>query len=172
MAKSLKLTIILFAFVAFILVSCGPFGNNESTLPDTRPADFNFVLNYGVLAKNQIDTYQGTYTKDLILDGTATTALALSDQEMAEIYAKMRAIDIMSYPDVFKPASDIHMMPFQSYSLTITANGANKSITWDDESNSNSPQATRLRELFTRIHEIVITKDAYKNLPEASGGYD
>lgn len=172
MNKPLKLLIITFTLLVFILTSCNIFSKPGSNLPETMPGDFGFVLDYGVLEKNQLDTVNGTYTKDLILAPPVSTDLVVSDAKMAEIYQMMRDIDILSYPEIFTVSSDVHMTPYQSYSITITCGGKTKSIHWDDESGSSETKARKLRDLFTRIHEIVSETDEYRLLPEAQGGYD
>lgn len=172
MNKPMKLLIITFTVFVFVLTSCNIFSKPTFSLPDTMPKDFGFVLDYGVLEKNQLDTIKGTYTKDLILAPQVTTDLVLSDTKMAEIYQMMKDIDILSYPETYTVNSDVHMTPYQSYSITITYDGKTKSIHWDDESGSDETKALKLRELFARIHEIVSETAQYKQLPEAQGGYD
>lgn len=162
----------LIGFMALLFVAGCSTTTPTPSLPETMPDDFSFVLDYGVNGKNQLDTRKGTYTKDLILNPAVTTSLALSQTEKTEIYNMMQEIDILSYPDEFVPESSHHVTPYQSYHLTISYNGQEKSIFWADESVATTVEATKLREIFMRIHEIVTNKDEYQALPEASGGYD
>lgn len=173
MGKPFKKTfIVVFALFVFILTACSANKSQNSQLPEKKPSDFNFVLNYGVNAKNQLDTPKGTYTKDMVTAPSVTTTLKLSDEEMNEIYTVMRNINILSYPDNFNPKSNMFQNPFQTYSIKIIANGKEKNIYWKDESVSNSKEAVKLRDLIKRIHEIISTKEEYKKLPEPQGGYD
>jgi hypothetical protein len=141
-------------------------------LPNTKPKDFNFVFNYGVNAKNQLDTIKGQYTKDMVIDPSVTTNLILSDEEMSIIYSEMKKINILNYPENFNPKSNMHRTPFETYSIKIAIDGKEKYIYWKDENISESKKAIELRVLFKKIQEIIINKEQYKKLPVANGGYD
>lgn len=56
------------------------------------PDDFNFSIHFGVQKRNEINTFDGTVTKDLIADGTATTELTLTKDEMKDIYKKCKTL--------------------------------------------------------------------------------
>ncbi|WP_391204428.1 hypothetical protein [Psychrobacillus sp. L4] len=66
------------------------------------PSDFDFSIHFGVQKKNEINTFEGTGTKDLIADGTATTELILREEEMKDIYEEMQEINIVE-PKEFRP---------------------------------------------------------------------
>ncbi|WP_078544863.1 hypothetical protein [Litchfieldia alkalitelluris] len=63
---------------------------NEVLMPDEMPGDFNFSLKYGVGALNEINTFKNSYTKDLVEDGTITTDLTFSKNELRNIYSEMK----------------------------------------------------------------------------------
>ena len=48
-----------------------------------------------------LDTFKGTYTKDMVMDPSITVPLSLSEEEMDRIYQKMVEIDFFNYPDKF-----------------------------------------------------------------------
>ena len=171
MSKSLKKAFILvFMLSIFIFTSCNDKKNNE--LPEKKPSDFSFILDYGINAKNQLDTEEGTYTKDMVAEPSVMTNLKLSDEEMNEIYSIMRDIDILSYSEDFNPISNAVQTPFETYTIKIIADGKEKYIYWKDEKASKIEEAVKLRDLFKRIHEIISTKEEYKKLPTPQGGYD
>lgn len=145
--------------------------NTKNNLHELKPSDFNFVFNYGVGAKNQLNTVNGKFTKDMIREESITTDLKLSDEEMSEIYAEMKRINIFGFPDNFKPKNNMSRFPHPTYIIKIIADGKQKVIDWKDENASESKEAVQLRELFMRIQEIIINKEAFKRLPEAKGGY-
>lgn len=172
MINSLKKAMFLcLLLIAFSLIGCKST-ITENQLPNVKPKDFNFVFNYGVNAKNQIDTIKGQYTKDMVVDPPATTALILSDKEMDAIYLSMKSIEILNYPESFNPKSNVIRTPFQTYSIKIVIDGKEKNIYWKDENISKTKEATQLRDLFKKIEEIIINKEEYKSLPAANGGYD
>ena len=55
--------------------------------PDTR--DFNLIFSYGVSARNVLNTFQNTYTEDLIMDGTITVPFVLKESQLQEINSRM-----------------------------------------------------------------------------------
>lgn len=162
-------------FLCLFLIGFSLFGCNststENQLPSSIPKDFNFVFNYGVNAKNQIDTTKGQYTKDMVTDNSITTDFKLSDEEMNTIYSEMKKINILSYPENFKPKSNTLQTPFDTYLIKIIADGREKNISWKDENVSDSKDAVQLRELFKKIQEIIINKDEFKKLPEPKNAY-
>lgn len=161
--------LLLFLFT-ILLAGCNSLGITNQ-LPVSKPKDFNFIFNYGVNAKNQLDTVKGQFTKDMIREPSITVKLELSDEEMNAIYSEMKKIDILNYPESFNPKSNRILSPYQTYSIKIIADGREKSIYWKDESVSKTKKAVQLRELFNKIKEMIINKEEYKKLPTPKGGY-
>ena len=157
--------------IAFSLVGCNS-SVTKNQLPEAKPKDFNFVFNYGVNAKNQLNTIKGQYTKDMVTEPSVTTDLILSDEEMNSIYLEMRKINILAYFESFNPKSNQRQTPFQTYSIKIVIDGKEKNIDWKDENVSKSKDSIKLRALFEKIKAIIIQKEDYKKLPPAKGGYD
>ena len=161
-------------FCLFISVSlfagCGSTAKNQ--MPDTKPKDFNFVFNYGVNAKNQLDTFKGQYTRDMITEESVTTELKLTEEEMNSIYLEMKKIDIMNYPDKFNPKGNVKSKPFTTYSLKIVINKKEKNIYWKNEILSDTKEANQLKEVFKKIYKVIESKEEYKKLPMPKGGYD
>lgn len=166
--------IVLAAFGALLLVTgCGSKNVTGDTMPAAMPSDFNFSVSYGYgdNTKNAIDTYEDTVIKDLIMNGAATAKIALSDEEMREIYAKMREIDIMAAKKLPKK-NGCFRTPSNEESWKVTINGETTTYTWTDEYCDMTEDADRLLELRRFIQGIVEAKEAYKALPASEGGYD
>ena len=135
---------IMFLFlISFTLIGCNSLVT-KNQLPVTKPKDFNFVFNYGINAKNQLDTLKGQYTKDMVSDPSVTTDLILSDEELNKIYLEMRKINTLNYSEHFNPKSNMRQTPFQTYSIKIVIDGKEKIIDWKDESVSENKEL-RLR---------------------------
>lgn len=120
--KAMYLCIFLFSFSQ---VGCNSTGT-KNEFPASKSRDFNFVFNYGVNAKNQLDTIKGQYTKDMVTEPSITTNLKLSDEEMSTLYLEMKKINILGYPENFKPKNNVIQTPFSTYSIKIIANGRKK----------------------------------------------
>jgi len=161
----ISLLAISFSFVGYTLI------NNINKMPKAKPKDFNFVFNYGIGAKNQINTIKGQYTRDMITEPSVNTSLALTEEEMNTIYMEMRKINIWNYPDKFKPFRLCKQTPFETYYIKIFINGKEKGIYWSDENDSQSKKAIQLRKLFYKMHTIISNKEEYKKLPKPKGGY-
>jgi len=159
----------IFCLFVFFLVSCSRINSPE---PER---DLSISLRYGVLARNELDTFRNTLTKDLILDGTITVPFHLSQAELDRITAKMDQIDFFSYPDTFMVKSQdsirVSVSPNNTYDFRVSSHSTLKALFWNDAIIASDPQATKLRELITLIKEIVESKPEYHQLPPARGAY-
>lgn len=154
---------------AFLLVSCSAINS-----PGTE-RDFNFRLRYGVLARNELNTFENTYTKDLILDGTFTIPLYLARADFDSIEVKMEQIGFFSYPDTFVVTSRDSIRSFitpnNTYDFEVVSRSITKNLCWDDAIIASDARGARLRELIALIRKIVESKPEYQRLPPARGGY-
>ncbi|NLC45114.1 MAG: hypothetical protein GX783_12645 [Clostridiales bacterium] len=165
-----KLSYMLLILTVFLLVACG----------QNTPTDLNFTLKYGVGAKNIINTYDSSYQKDLIAEGIEETELRFTDEEIQQIYNKMKTINILDYPSDYKPHysdnpkpdEDRTVEPHYTYILDMNIDGVTKNIVWVDSNYSETTEAKDLRDLFIYIDEVIRNKEEYKKLPEAVGGYE
>lgn len=168
-SKTFKMKIIV-TIITLILV-VGPV---FSTSCNNLDAGFSFVFKYGVTLRNELDTFNGTYTKDMILAPSITINLNLSGEELNQILSKMEEIDFFNYPDVFEvPPSELTQVvtPYTKYYFKVRYGSYTKELRWDDEIRNPNEQADRLRELINLIRSIIESKDEYKKLPEPKGGY-
>ena len=88
--------------------------------PPPSPSNFNLIFKYGVGAKNELNTFEGTYTKDMVMDPSITVNLSLSKEELDRIYKKIVEINFFGYPDQFSvfvpPGQSVGMVtPYYSY---------------------------------------------------------
>lgn len=157
-----------FAILAFLAISCSDSG----TSPDSR--SFSLKFSYGVDARNVLNTFQNTYTKDLVTDGTTTVAFELSDSELRSIDAKMVEIGFFSYPDTFVvPGADTlgYVTPHPTYIFDVKDNETVKHLYWSDCIVSQDTNAVKLRGLISSIVAIIQSNPKYSQLPPARGGY-
>lgn len=137
---------------------------------------FNFIFKYGFEARNILNTFEGTYTKDMVMDPPITTKLSLTKEELNTINNKMVEIDFFSYPDVFTvPVKDDYVFmitPYENYYFKVQHGSKIKELYWEDSIKNQNSDADRLRELIKCIQEIAESKSEYKKLPPPRGGYD
>src|SRR5665647_2086970 len=106
-------------YIVLILILILLPGCTKANDKTQQVGDFGFTLKYGVGAKNELNTFEGTFTKDLVIAGTTTTGLRLSNTELNQIYEEMLRIHIMDYPETFKESRNSMVTPFQTYDIYI-----------------------------------------------------
>jgi hypothetical protein len=150
----------------------------SSILPESRPADFNLVFKYGygTVNKNVLNTFDGTYTKDMVSDPPITIEFSLSDEEMDRIYQKMVEVNFFCYPDKFViPVPEGEFVgagsPYQGYYFKVECGHKVKVLQWEDEITNKNEDTGKLRTLIRLIRDIIESKEEYKNLPSPRGGY-
>jgi hypothetical protein len=169
----MKKALSIIAGLALVCVLPGMIGCDKQT--SAKPG-FNLIFKYGVTAKNELDTFKGTYTKDMVTDPSIAVELRLSEEEMNSIYQKMVEIDFFSYPEAFKvtvPSGELIGMvtPFSSYYFTVEYDSQMKKLHWADDVTNPDEKAAKLRELIKLIKSIIESREEYKKLPEAKSGY-
>ncbi|WP_277585235.1 hypothetical protein [Psychrobacillus antarcticus] len=185
-----KLSLILsLIFLSIGLLGCQQNGeenesNNEvsknitnsptKNMPKDMPSDFDFSIQFGVQKKNEINTFEGTVTKDLIADGTATTEVILTEEEMKDIYKKMQEINIVETKE-FTPEPINGMLckqqPYEKDKWEIIINGETIKHLISGEDCEPTNDAKQLIELRNYVFNIIKSKGEYKSLPESNGGY-
>ena len=156
------------ALLVAVQLSCADTG--------TGPGDrrFNMDVQYGIRARNELNTFDDTFTKDLIVDGTATTSLRLSRADFDTIESSLQSVDIFSYPDTFiVQHSDTvsYITPFATYVLRVKLDSREKNLVWRDSIIISDIRASRLREVFDLIRKIVEATPEFRALPPPRGGY-
>ncbi|KQL56552.1 MULTISPECIES: hypothetical protein [Bacillaceae] len=155
------------------LAGCSDNRLSGDTLPEEQPEDFNFRLAYGVSPQtfNEINTIDGTFTKDLVTAGTETTSFLWAEEELAFFYQQFKQLNILDLPRQSKKASSPCSEPFHSYELYLIADEEKYTLSWDS---SCSNKALEEWEGFMhKVHDdIIYPSEAYQSLPEAVGGYD
>lgn len=154
-------------------------GTKEPADNTTRESNFNLIFRYGIMAKNVLDTFQGTYAKDMVRDPNILIHLSLSEEEMVRIYEKMVEIDFFNYPDRFSisapPGVPTGMVtPYSSYYFKVEYNSKIKELWWNDQivyKDYRDEKADRLRELIKLIRDLVESTEEYQKLPEPTSAY-
>ena len=163
---------VLMIFV-LVVIGCGIFKPQQTT--GTTDADFNLIFKYGVGARNELNTFEETFTKDMVIDPPITVAFSLTKKESDEIYQKMTEINFFDYPDTFSVFMDSEEIgffsPYPTYYFKVEYNLNIKELLWRDNMMTEDEKAMRLREFINFIRNIIESKEEYKELPPAQGGY-
>jgi hypothetical protein len=93
------------------------------------PSDFDFLVQFGVQSKNEINTFDNIVIKDLIAEGTALTETSFTEEEMKKIYQKMREINIMESKELVPEKTNCMQTPYGEDKWKIKLNGERKHFT-------------------------------------------
>ena len=161
-------------FCMFAIMGIGSFFLDRNISPHTNhpyAKSFNFVLRYGygVGAKNELHTFDGTFTRDMILDPPITVDLSLSDVDLERIYQKMLEIGLFDYPENVPPASDFGVTPCEEFYIRVQSNSEIKEVSWD--ATLMFGRNNGLKDLFESIMNALESNQVYRNLPSPRGGY-
>lgn len=161
----------IFLPVFIIVLFASSCNEKENNMPKEMPSDFNFLVQFGVQSKNEINTFENIVIKDLIEEGTVSTEISFTEEEMKKIYQKMREINILD-PEELKPEkTNCVQTPYEEDKWKIELNNETNTLYWTGEYCEITDYAQQLFELRNYILDIVKSKDEYKKLPEAKGGY-
>lgn len=135
----------------------------DKPVPSTS---FDFIFKYGVGAKNILDTFNDTYTKDMITDDPITISLKLTDEELDGIRQKIEELNLFQA----KEESQIKMLmnPCTDYDLIVQTFAVQRRASSDGCTQGIDQQFAAFE---TYIRSILETKTEYRALPEPQGGY-
>jgi hypothetical protein len=136
---------------------------------DSSQNVINIIFKYGTGARNELNTFEGTYTKDLIMDNPITTRMILSQEELRQIQQKITEIDLFSFPDNF--SIDGGVTPQTDYYIKVQNGTQIKEITWSNSSLMESNIQNSLEQLVSYLRGMIEQKPEYKALPAPRGGY-
>jgi len=171
----MKNKILLISIAVIILAVAGFFiffqetSNAPTNLPSGEPASFNLIFKYGVGMKNELNTFDQTYTKDMIMDPSVTIKFKLTDSELAGISQKITDLKVFDKNEE-SAEGDVGMTrtPCSSYHLKAQKDSVLEELSWDD---CQGKISDKLQQFTDYIIQIIESKEEYKNLPVPKGGY-
>lgn len=143
-------------------------------LPAVQPADFVFLAAFGPYGRNVIDTFAGTFTKDIISQTkpNPTAELRLTAEELATLYQDLRAMHILDFPGDLDPGNTrITASTPTTYRLELRAGEIEKTIFWGHGDFPATQQAQALHEWFEKLRQMIESKPEYQRMPPLEGGY-
>jgi len=156
-----------------LVVSIATYISLQKTSRDNfNPADsFNLIFKYGVGAKNELNTFNGTYTKDLVLDPSVTIKLTLTNEEKLQILQKIAEMDLLNFPDNFSRRQSPIVTPQTDYYIKVQNGSQIKEISWNTNSLIESNMQNSLEQFVSYLIGIIEQKPEYKALSPPRGGY-
>jgi hypothetical protein len=166
--KLLLLPALLLSWFLIIIVGC----SKTITEPDAQFLKIHIYYGFG----NELNTFEQTYTKDLVLDGYITVDFWLTEAEQERISNKLDAVDFFQFPDtlIYQMGSDSIMVRIEPdpgwQFLRVADENRDKIVYWRYPLPEGNEFVPHLVELKNLIIDIIESKPEYKKLPPARGG--
>jgi hypothetical protein len=163
MKKSLALTMLLPVIILFY--SC----NESAVEPDTQFVQI--FLKYGF--NNELNTFNNTFQKDLVLDGTITVPFWLTTDEQNRILSKANEVNFFSLPDTLEGDTTLMVIdPNPGYqTIRIKNENNDKTVNWIYPLNYSDSSVVKALELYDFMISIIEAKPEFKKLPPSRGSY-
>ncbi|MDP3772503.1 MAG: hypothetical protein Q8Q94_04005 [bacterium] len=141
---------------------------SEKQIPTPMDStSIDLIFKYGVGGKNELNTFANTYTKDIVIGPSITVPFRLSEEEHARILTKITDLHIF---DQKKPAlQPFRVIPCSSYYLKVRTDSSEKELSWSNCGGEIIPDAWTAFTDF--MISLIESKEEYKKLPPARGGY-
>jgi hypothetical protein len=161
-----------------IIIVIVPMIQDKSEI-ETFTTTSNIIFRYGVGGAknlNELNTFKGIFTKDMVNKAPLKTRLDLTQYELDTIYQKMVEIDFFTYPRSFQPKPEgnvsVDVTPVYIYYLEYNDETLTKIVQWNNASFApENIQYQDLKELAHLILDIIEAKPEYKKLPKPDAGY-
>jgi len=151
---------ILWLSLAALLCGC-----TDDIVPKRDPQYVGLYYRYNY--RDEVDTFNGTLTKDLVADGTATVGFCLTTKAQDSILAEAVRDSFFAIPDTIVSPVHIAIYPFPPPQvLRIRAGELSHQVVW-----YNYPGGDAMIRLAGVILGIVQSTPEYDRLPPARGGY-
>lgn len=166
MKKVISIAGIFFIIILLMTACSDSYKKNEKNIDN-----FSFTLNFGCAGGiNCVDTYNGTFTKDLIRNGTETIEFIIPDDKMREIYEAFLEYNISELPDDVSREST--MSPEFTYIFSYTWGKEMRTIICNAVYFYKAPDMhKRLVQFADMITEYIYSTEEYLNMSPAEGFY-
>ena len=152
--------------IAVVLTGCDL--GDPSTGADPQRVKVFFKFDF----RDQVDTFNGTLTKDLVLNGTVTVPFGFKQSEQDSLVAVLAQTGFFGLPDTLFPMPTVFISPDPGFQLLrVEFEGTTKSLVWMPVLDESDPRTGRVQELWAKLRSLVQSTDTYRQLPPAVGGY-
>ncbi len=132
-------------------------------------------FDFGVGARNHLDTVSGLYTHDMVCDPPVTVPMQLTDEDAARILAAAQAIAFFAPPRENQSASTApatcSIVPCTTWHLEIQTNLRSNSLSWDNCNCSIGPDGERGEAAASAVEGAIRANPAFATLPKPRCGY-
>jgi hypothetical protein len=126
-------------------------------------------LQYGFV--DELNTFVGTFTKDLVMDGSITVKFWLSKEDQESIKKLAEEVSFFSIPNILPTLPGVRIDPDPSPDiLRIKYKDMDNTVVWSYPNDPENTNFDKVIELSLQIMSMVKRSEVYKSLPEARGG--
>ncbi len=163
-----KMKIILVIATSFLL-SCSSAVSPD--LKDNHDEQFiQIFFHHGLF--NELDTFHGTYQKDLVADGTIKTTMWLTKREQEIILTKLENYRFFTLPDTIPKQRNVIISPDMGIQILKVKYGDTvKTVVWHETAEQNDVSKYYIDEINSLLIDIIVSKPEYKALPPVNGFY-
>jgi len=120
---------------------------------------------------DELNTFEGVFTKDLVMDGSITVEFWLSTEDQESIKAIADQLSFFNLPKIISAMPNAVITPDPSPDrLRIQIGNRDNTVVWSYPNDLENKNFKSVIELSTFIMSIVHNNEIYKTLPEARGG--
>ena len=147
------------------------FNSCKETTVEPEPQFVQVFFKYGFF--NELNTFNNTYKKDLVLDGSVTVTFWLTADEQNRIISKTNEIDFFTLPDTLEGDTTLMVIdPNPGYqTIRIKNENNDKTVNWIYPLNYSDSSVVKALELYDFMISIIEAKPEYKKLPPSRGSY-
>jgi hypothetical protein len=136
-----------------------------------QPPDFAIRFEFGLCTNDIVDTFEGTFVRDMgPHDPAVSIPLVLPSEMLNAIYGAVEEARFFEYPSEFHVSGSSAFAPAEHYRLEVRTTGVRHVVTWRDAIRPTTAEADRLRSLFSRIRQLVVNLPDVQRLPRAGVG--
>ena len=158
--------VICFVIPFFVKIGCSPSTDIEKTAHDEQFLEIH--LQYSFV--DELNTFEGTFTKDLVTDGSITVEFWLSKEDQESIKDLAEQVSFFSLPNNIPAMDGVAIRPDPSpVRLRIRCDNMDNTLVWSYPGDPENTDFKNVIELSRHIMSIVRNTEIYKRLPEASG---
>jgi len=156
------ISIIVLFILSAVIISCSCNCGQEDI-------DLKVDLKYGY--KDEVNTFENSLKKDLVMDGTADTTFAFNLEQKNAILEMANEVSFFDMPDTIKTTAKYEQNPSPGEQmLRIKFDKWDHTVIWEYPI-GDSKLEQDIKKLSYFIINIVINSSEYEALPDAKGGY-
>ena len=163
---------VLIAYVSIVMLISFPAAASSESIKATNSQDTLYIY-FEYSFGNVLDTFSGTYTRDLVVGADTTVAFSLTATERDSILEKAEELGFFSLPEELYNPPNVRVYPDCSPDvLRLKVGDRDHTVRYPcPYIIGDSVEKDAILKLASFIRRIIETKEAFKQLPRPNGSY-